>query len=299
MNKFFIKVEYENEGNTITKYYSLKNETKYNNLTYYTLSKYNNEIIVNSENEDQTLSLNISNNTNNEIYDIAIDPGHGGRDGGAHNESTLEKTLTLQISEILKEKLENIGLKVLMTRQADIYLENYGDNGRIDNAISSGAKYLFSIHLNSHENKNKYGVEIYTPNNIDYTFARSIVDNIVNNTGIEYSNNMGFKKYNGVYTRQFKQTEINNSDQKYSLKTTNSAYYFMIRETGGIVTGAYVDGSIEKNEFNKHYNSAIGLESYIIELGYIINNNDLNLIVNSKDKFADAIANSIKNELKY
>lgn len=297
-NSLLIKVEYEKDGNIITNYYPLKNETEYNNLTYYTLSKYNNKIIINSENDQNTLSLNVAENTEDIAYDIVLDPGHGGRDPGASNrDNTVEKTITLEISKILKEKLENMGLKVKMTREDDTYLEKYADNGRIDNMVSSHAKYGLSIHLNSHESKKMHGVELYTANNIDYTFARNIVDTIVNETKIDYSNNMGFKKYNGVYTRQFTKSEINNSTEKYPLKTTNSAYYFIIRETGGIITGAYVDGSIDANNYNKHYNSPIGIETYIIELGYIINDDDLNLIKNNKEKFATALADSIKKEI--
>lgn len=54
---------------------------------------------------------------------ICIDPGHGGDDFGATGPSgTLEKDNTLAIALFLKEKLENNGATVIMTR--------YGENER-------------------------------------------------------------------------------------------------------------------------------------------------------------------------
>ena len=40
----------------------------------------------------------------------------------------------------------------------------------------------------------------------------------------------------------------------------------MLRETGGIVTGAYVDGRNKEFGKNKYYNSNIGVEAYLLEL---------------------------------
>ena len=73
----------------------------------------------------------------------------------------------------------------------------------------------------------------------------------------------------------------------------------MIRETGGIMTGAYVDDSNpEKVGVNKYYNSNIGAEAYVIRLGYLSNQDDLNAMTTNQGTYAQAIANSIINELK-
>ena len=73
----------------------------------------------------------------------------------------------------------------------------------------------------------------------------------------------------------------------------------MIRETGGIMTVAYVDNSNpEKVGVNKYYNSNIGAEAYVIRLGYLSNQDDLNAMTTNQETYAQAIANSIINELK-
>ena len=75
--------------------------------------------------------------------------------------------------------------------------------------------------------------------------------------------------------------------------TTKSNYYYIIRETGGIVTGAYVDNRNEEIKANPYVKSNIGSETYLLELGYISNNNDLNNLLNNMDKYAEGIVKSI------
>ena len=68
----------------------------------------------------------------------------------------------------------------------------------------------------------------------------------------------------------------------------------MIRELGGIVTGAYVDGRNKTYGINEYYNSNIGIESYLIELGYINNTNDLDNMLTNKNLYVEAIGNTVK-----
>ena len=68
----------------------------------------------------------------------------------------------------------------------------------------------------------------------------------------------------------------------------------MIRETGGFMTGAYIDDSnSEKVGVNPYYDSNVGNESYLLELGYISNSSDLEIIKNNIDKIAKAISDAI------
>ena len=71
----------------------------------------------------------------------------------------------------------------------------------------------------------------------------------------------------------------------------------MIRETGGIVTGAYIDGRNTKFGENLYYNSNIGVESYILELGYIINKEDLKNILTKQSLYTDGIGKGIEENL--
>ena len=310
----FLKLTYENpedQEKPIEKYYILKNETNYKETAYYTLSKYNNKVLINSQNDYGTISFNIEENkTNDDIYDITIDPGHGGMDGGGSSGDYKETDFTMDISKKIKSNLEEAGLKVKLTHEEDELTKNdildeYNEHGRavIPNEVKS--KYTFSIHINKNTSSKVRGVEVYTADNINYDLAKSLAENITTETELDYSSNKLYKVYNGVYTHNFSEQEILSSLKGYEEKnrvpynvTTNSNYLYMIRETGGYMTGAYVDDSNPDSVgVNPYYNSNIGNESYLLEIGYISNSKDLEILLKSKEKVADAISEAIKAEL--
>ncbi|MHB1392102.1 MAG: N-acetylmuramoyl-L-alanine amidase family protein [Clostridia bacterium] len=90
---------------------------------------------------------------------IVIDPGHGGIDGGASlGEHFNEKDINLDISLKLRELLTNAGVKVILTRDSDISLENKSDlqssrhrrdlDARRDIVDNSDANVFISVHSN-------------------------------------------------------------------------------------------------------------------------------------------------------
>ncbi|MBQ8193269.1 MAG: N-acetylmuramoyl-L-alanine amidase [Bacilli bacterium] len=310
----FLKLTYENEENIenpIKKYYVLNNETEYKEATYYTLSNYNNKILINSNNEYNTMSfITTENNSRDEIVDITIDPGHGGMDGGGSKGEYKESDFTMRISQKIKENLEEVGLKIKLThKEGDLttndLLDEYNEHGRavIPNEVKS--KYTFSIHINKNTSSSVKGLEVYTPSSINYDLAKSIVENITSYSSINTSTNRLYKMYNGVYTHNFTENEIKTSMKGYKDKgynpynvTTNSNYLYMIRETGGYMTGAYVDDSNpEEVGVNPYYNSNIGNESYLLELGYLSNSTDLNILLEEEDMIAKAISDAIIKEV--
>jgi len=309
----FLRLTYKNKEdkeNPIYKFYVLKNNTDYDETTYYTLSKYDNKIIINSDEEYGTFMFNVSENKDNDIYDITIDPGHGGLDSGALSGSYKESNFTMNIGLKLKDYLESKNVKVKLTHNkddipSDKTMDEYNEHGRavIPNEVNS--KYTFSIHINKNTVSSVKGIEIYTPDNISYDFANDIVGNIVDNTEFGYSTNKMYKVSDGVYTHNFTESEVKSSLDGYSQKgykpfavSTKSNYLYMIRETGGYLTGAYVDNSNpDKVGVNPYYNSNIGNESYLLELSYMSNSSDLSILLKSEDKLATLIGESIIKEL--
>lgn len=302
----FIRSKHTDEkGNDSYKYYALKNNTTYKETTYYTFSNVNNKVIITSEDSYSTMMIKVSENTDKDIYDIVIDPGHGGMDGGASRYGYKESDFTLDLAIMVKEKLESIGMKVKLTHEKDQLSGNekmpeYGVHGRVVVPYEVKAKYLFSLHFNSNGSASVNGLEVYTADNINYDFAKSIAKNITDLTGLNYSSNNIRKVFDGVYTRTFTESDIENSIKDYQEDgrnpydiTTKSNYYYIIRESGGIVTGAYVDDRNEEITGNPYVKSNVGTEAYLLELGYISNKNDLDNLINNMDKYATAIANSI------
>ena len=297
-------------------YYNLKDNTnykkKYKDLEYYTITKdnlnYEIKISFIEIMDKEFLALNVEKvNLPDEIYDIVIDPGHGGIDVGAINKKETESKINLEYSIMLKEKLDKLGLKVKLTREKDEVISNYGEKGRVSIPYKTKAKLLLSLHLNSSElNVKEGGVEIYVPNNVNINFAKSLASNIVNMTSTIYSKNSASRVEKGVYLRTLTKNDLDemaNEAKKdgytpYERANTNSTYYYMIRETGGIITGAYIDFRNPKKEGNPYYMSNHGCESYLVELGYLSSNYNLNILKTEKEKYIDAIVKSIQEELQ-
>ncbi len=78
---------------------------------------------------------------------IVVDAGHGGRAAGALGSAgTLEKDVTLTVSQRLKEVLEEHGARVVMTRDRD---ENVPMADRIDMTLEARPDLFVSVHANS------------------------------------------------------------------------------------------------------------------------------------------------------
>ena len=91
----------------------------------------------------------------------------------------------------------------------------------------------------------------------------------------------------------FKSNAIKGKYEPYNI-TLTTPYLYIIRETGGISTNAFVDGRNTKYGTNKYYNSNTGIESYVVDLGYMSIEKDLSIIVNNMSGYLDGILNSVK-----
>ncbi|WP_010279741.1 N-acetylmuramoyl-L-alanine amidase CwlD [Paenibacillus senegalensis] len=92
---------------------------------------------------------------------IALDPGHGGVDGGAvSKDGLIEKDVTLSLALYLRDYLQEAGAIVVMTRETDKDLASPGTKGlskrktedllnRADFIESHKADMLVSLHLNA------------------------------------------------------------------------------------------------------------------------------------------------------
>ncbi|HSH34975.1 N-acetylmuramoyl-L-alanine amidase, partial [Schnuerera sp.] len=91
---------------------------------------------------------------------IVIDPGHGGSDEGHKGDSLglMEKDIVLNLSLKLKSKLEDLGVKVYLTREKD---EEVLITKRIEQANQLEADFFISIHMDYFYNSNMKGCEMF------------------------------------------------------------------------------------------------------------------------------------------
>lgn len=315
VGEYIVLVRLKLNNSVNPKYYSLSNGSEFETIEYDTMTKENQNKKVQicfqeKAQKEQSLAylrLNVENAQKPEnVYDIVIDAGHGGKDVGEKAGSDTEADITLRYAKALQERLEANGLKVKLTRDdsnsAEYTATNmYDANGRITTACSTKAKQMISFHINN-GNKGLRGLEIYSPCKSNLELAQNMANKIVTYTDLEYSNNNSFKKGEGVYVRNFTQSVINDYTSTANKKgyapyniTLDTPYLYTIREVGGIATNAYVDGRNTAYAANQYYRSNQGIECYQIEMGYI--KNDLEIIKTQMEQYVIAISDALLESL--
>lgn len=95
-----------------------------------------------------------------QIRVVAIDPGHGGRDPGNQNGLQKEKDYTLKLARELRDRLQHCGLKVVMIRDDDRFVQL---EDRPYKAKIHSADVLLSLHFNSVSRSNSQlrGSEVF------------------------------------------------------------------------------------------------------------------------------------------
>ena len=90
---------------------------------------------------------------------IFLDAGHGGKDPGALGNGLREKDIALSVTLKVGEILKRHNVEVIYSRTTDVFLEL---SERTNLANKANADVFASIHVNSAENINARGFEIWT-----------------------------------------------------------------------------------------------------------------------------------------
>ncbi len=105
--------------------------------------------------ENQKLGLVFKNPS--EVYEniVVLDAGHGGGDEGVVVNGITESELCMEMAELVKEKLEEQGVRVYLTRSAESVPDR---EERASYANETGADLFLSIHLSEGTD---YGINAY------------------------------------------------------------------------------------------------------------------------------------------
>ncbi|MDP3503982.1 MAG: N-acetylmuramoyl-L-alanine amidase [Myxococcales bacterium] len=110
----------------------------------------------------QADELSLAQQLGLKVRRVIIDAGHGGHDTGAIGPTGVrEKDVALAVALKLKDKLEALGLEVVLTRDDDTFVA-LDQRTRIAN--KEHGDLFISIHCNAAPSKNLRGVETYTLN---------------------------------------------------------------------------------------------------------------------------------------
>lgn len=127
-------------------------------------------------------------------YIVVVDAGHGGNDPGAiypagsTEPDAIEKELTLDIAQRLRDNLEEAGVYVVMTRDGDTYPTL---KERVELANSINADLYVSVHINAMDNKDEInGAQVYYHESSYFgkKLAKMVHENILDYTGLSDKN---------------------------------------------------------------------------------------------------------------
>ena len=104
----------------------------------------------------------------------------------------------------------------------------------------------------------------------------------------------------------FTESDIANSSKQaqkkgwtYYTQKPNTTYYYFIRETGGYMTKAFVDGRNPEYEANSYINANYGAEAYLVEMGFITNSKNLTALTEEQDSYLNGLFEAVKYYVNY
>jgi N-acetylmuramoyl-L-alanine amidase len=128
---------------------------------------------------------------------VVIDPGHGGKDPGAIGPTGLmEKHVTLDIGLRVRRLLVEDGVRVVMTRETDVYIE-LADRSRIGR--ERGGTVFVSLHTNANTLAAVNGSETYYLTPLSLSLAQMIQDELARALGLP---SRGIKTANFLVLRE-------------------------------------------------------------------------------------------------
>ena len=180
---------------------------------------------------------------------VALDAGHGGNDSGAVANGLIEKELTWKVTNYCKQRLEQLGIPIVMVRtSAD---ENPSIYERCSRANNANARCLISFHFNSGASSAN-GAELLIGNESSYNYwtvaeAKGLANNLLSSFA---SLGIGSR---GIVQRDY---------------------------GGGSSESYYPDGSMADYYGITRYARRFNMTGNIIEHGFLTNTHDADLFKN-------------------
>lgn len=191
-------------------------------------------------------------------FTVVLDPGHGGKDPGTCGaKGTEEKKIALIVSLMLKEELEKMGARVLMTRTTDVFIPL---PERPLLASISNADLFVSLHLNASKDTTCEGVETFVYRYRDQKYENSRASVINQNISFKKSLladdafiNMGIE--NDIMRLQL----FGNVEDSYKLANTIQTSFMQL--------GDITDRGVKDANFSVLRNATC--PSILVEMGFL------------------------------
>ncbi len=203
-------------------------------------------------------------------FTVVIDPGHGGVDPGALGRKSKEKDINMSVSKLLASMIDekHPEVKVIFTRTTDVKIPLVQ---RADIANNANADLFISIHSNAAKSKTANGCETFTLG------AGSSVE----------------AKAAAMYENEVILSEDNFEDIYKGFDPRSSESYIIFElirnhdmELSAEIAQLVQNGMVKNTKLNNRGVSSAGflvlhrtvMPSILVELGFITNSNDENVI---------------------
>lgn len=267
------------------------------NECWYTITRNGqaNQVTLQSKNGQLSIKVHKVNQLPENVYDVLIDPGHGGLDGGTVANNLTEAQEVLKLSKYIADRLKDHGLKVKLTRTEDLdpagagnfdYGKSpYFDEGRVEQVYRYQTKYMISNHLNAF-NGTLEGFEVYSSVVSDDDWGSKVASTLTE-AGQEArdSEKSEFRVSEGSYKKYFLCKDSSYATE-YGCSNDYMDYLYIIRDTGGRVSQ-----STTLPDYNDNYTTIpnYGAETILIEYAYIDNSKDSKDWIANWEKWGEAI----------
>ena len=232
---------------------------------------------------------------------VVIDPGHGGKDPGAPGKTskTSEKHLVLAISKQLGNKIKAAypDVKVVYTRSTDVFVEL---KERVNIAKKNKADLFISIHCNSNNSSQPYGVSVHIlgprsnnkKNQRDYFAA---------------SQSVAQRENSVMLLEDDYKTSYQDFDPESAESVISNSLLWTANYGSSLMFAAELDGAFRKSPFRESGYTGIhqdifyllwatNMPSVLLELGFISNTADYNYLstASGQEKVAQRLFEAFK-----
>lgn len=289
-NKNKVRIVFQAKQKINIKFYLKQNELIFKNEQNInkTITPKTQEKSENKKDENLAKYENLANETNNTAPSkqerakkiIVIDPGHGGKDGGAlsNDKKLKEKDIVLNISKKLANILKNRGYKVYYTRSNDKFVNL---RTRTSFANEKNANLFISIHANAVANEKSAkitsGIETFflSPTRSKRSMDAANLENKADTDEMNYFSKISFLNFLNR-EKIISSNKLAIDLQSGMLKSIKNNY-----KTN--------DGGVREAPFWVLVGAL--MPAALIEVGYISHPNESKLIAN--DKYQQALAAGI------
>lgn len=221
------------------------------------------------------------------VADIVLDPG-----GQIYNEATMtteagivndwinEPQLTLEFANLLKTKLEEKGLRVLLTREDDQGASYYGTSSRVGIGYQAQAKAFISFE--AYEDDTLTRPYLLTSRFTTGLLANEIAYELAG-SDLELASVSSNGSFAAGITNDAGMIDDQEEDFVYDA-------YPALRETGGKQTFA---GDLSFAQANESYKNSFGMESVVFFLANGDNEESVQYFQDHQEEMADSIVNAI------